>query len=74
MPSSSKFRPWYPAAIPTLAVLLFILPILITFLPTCWHRDDIARWLPSNAGFQIVENTPQPLQFTPWAGLAVFAG
>ncbi|MDQ6837650.1 MAG: ABC transporter permease subunit [Actinomycetota bacterium] len=63
-----------PAAITTLAGLLFILPILMNFLPTSWHRDDIARWLPSNAGFQIIENTPQPLQFTPWVGLAVLAG
>ena len=62
------------AAITALAGLLFILPILMNFLPVSWHRDAIAKWLPSNAGMQIIEKTTQPLQFSPWVGLAVFAG
>ena len=62
------------AAITALAGLLFILPILMNFLPVSWHRDTIAQWLPSNAGMQIIEKTIQPLQFSPWVGLAVFAG
>jgi ABC-2 type transport system permease protein len=62
------------AAVTALAGLLFILPILMNFLPVSWHRDAIAQWLPSNAGIQIIEKTTQPLQFSPWVGLAVFAG
>jgi ABC-type transport system involved in multi-copper enzyme maturation permease subunit len=62
------------AAITALAGLLFILPILMNFLPVSWHRDAIAQWLPSNAGMQIIEKTAQPLQFSPVVGLAVFAG
>jgi ABC-type transport system involved in multi-copper enzyme maturation permease subunit len=62
------------AAITALAGLLFILPIMMNFLPVSWHRDAIAQWLPSNAGSQIIEKVTQPLQFSPWAGLAVFAG
>ena len=62
------------AAVTALAGLLFILPILMNFLPVSWHRDAIAQWLPSNAGIQIIEKTTQPLQLSPWAGLAVFAG
>ena len=62
------------AAITALAGLLFILPILMNFLPVSWHRDAIAQWLPSNAGMQILEKVAQPLQFSPWAGLAVFTG
>jgi ABC-2 type transport system permease protein len=62
------------AAITALAGLLFILPIMMNFLPVSWHRDAIAQWLPSNAGIQIIEQVTQPLQFSPWAGLAVFAG
>ena len=62
------------AAITALAGLLFILPIMMNFLPVSWHRDAIAQWLPSNAGMQIIEKTTQPLQFSPWVGLAVFAG
>ena len=69
---------WSPVAkmaikILGLAGLLFILPIMMNFLPVSWHRDAIAQWLPSNAGMQIVEKVTQPLQFSPWAGLAVFA-
>lgn len=63
-----------PAAITALAGALFILPIMMNFLPTSWHRDAIAKWLPSNAGFQIIEKVAQPLQFAPWVGLAVLAG
>ena len=62
------------AAITALAGLLFILPIVMNFLPVSWHRDAIAQWLPSNAGMQIIEKVTQPLQFSPWVGLAVFAG
>ena len=62
------------AAITALAGLLFILPIMMNFLPVSWHRDAIAQWLPSNAGMQIIEKATQPLQFSPWVGLAVFAG
>lgn len=62
------------AAITALAGLLFILPIMMSFLPVSWHRDAIAQWLPANAGAQIMEKATQPLQFSPWAGLAVFAG
>ena len=62
------------AAVTALAGLLFILPILMNFLPVSWHRDAIAQWLPSNAGIQIIEKTTQPLQLSPWVGLAVFAG
>ena len=36
-------------------------------------RAETAK-LGSNAGMQIIEKTTQPLQFSPWAGLAVFAG
>lgn len=62
------------AAITGLAGTLFILPILMSFLPASWHRAAIAQWLPSNAGMQIIEKTTQPLQLSPWVGLAVFAG
>ena len=62
------------AAITALAGVLFILPILMNFLPVSWHRDAIAQWSPSNAGMQILEKVTQPLQFSPWVGLTVFAG
>jgi ABC-2 type transport system permease protein len=61
------------AAITALTGLLFILPLMMNFLPVSWHRDAIARWLPVNAGAQIIEKATQPLYFSPWVGLAVFA-
>jgi ABC-type transport system involved in multi-copper enzyme maturation permease subunit len=60
------------AAISALAGILFVLPILMNFLPSSWHRDAIARWLPSNAGLQIINKTSEPGAFSPGAGLAVF--
>jgi hypothetical protein len=57
-----------PAAITTLAGLLFILPIMMDFLPVSWHRDANAQWLPSNAGLQIIEKTTQPRQFSRGSG------
>jgi ABC-type transport system involved in cytochrome c biogenesis permease subunit len=62
------------AVITTLTGLLFILPILMGFVPVSWHPDAIGRWLPSAAGFQIIEKTAQPLMFSPWVGLSVLAG
>jgi len=62
------------AAITSLTGVLFMLPILTSFLPASWHRSTIAQWLPSNAGLQILEKTTRPLQLSPWVGLAVFAG
>jgi ABC-2 type transport system permease protein len=62
------------AAITALATVLFILPIMMSFLPVSWHRDAITQWLPANAGVQILHKVAEPLQFGPWTGLAVFAG
>ena len=62
------------AAITGLTGVLFMLPILVSFVPASWHRTTIAQWLPSNAGLQILERTTQPLQLSPWVGLTVFAG
>jgi ABC-type transport system involved in multi-copper enzyme maturation permease subunit len=62
------------AAITALTGLLFVLPILAAFLPLSWHRDAIAKWIPSNAGFQILERAGTPGNFGPWTGLAVLAG
>lgn len=52
--------------------LLFILFILVQFLPGNW-RDDIAKWIPFNAGLQIISTKPQDDMLSPWAGFGVFA-
>ncbi|HET9081759.1 MAG TPA: ABC transporter permease subunit [Trebonia sp.] len=63
------------ATITTMIGLLFVLPVLVNWLP--W-RDDLVRWLPTSAARAIsvtVSNSgPQNAHlFSPWGQLAVFA-
>ena len=53
--------------------LLFVLWILVNFLPGTW-RQDVQKWVPFNAGMQIITTRPTDDMFSPWAGFAVFAG
>ncbi|MBS2532466.1 ABC transporter permease [Catenulispora sp. NF23] len=52
--------------------VLFILFILVQFLPGNWHTD-IAKWIPFNAGLQIIATRPADDMLSPWAGFGVFA-
>jgi ABC-2 type transport system permease protein len=58
-------------AISTLFGVLFVLPIIVHFLPSSWS-DAIGKYLPSNAGQVITSIRPDPTQLGPWTGLAVF--
>ncbi len=54
--------------------LLFVLFVLINFLPSNW-QDHVDKWIPFNAGSQIWSTIPaqgQPSMFSPWTGFAVF--
>ena len=51
--------------------LLFVLPIIIAFLPDRW-QNDVGRFTPINAGTTIVNVTRQSDALGPWAGFAVF--
>jgi|GEM_PF-181464 len=51
--------------------LLFILFILVQFLPGNW-RHDIGKWIPFNAGLQIISTRPQDDMLSPWSGFGVF--
>ncbi|HEY1665064.1 MAG TPA: ABC transporter permease [Trebonia sp.] len=64
-------------AISTVVGLLFVLSILINFLPTSW-QNHIDKWMPAVAGSSIITtikqapgNTPM---FAPWIGFAIFCG
>jgi ABC-2 type transport system permease protein len=61
--------------ISTVVGLLFVLSVLINFLPQSW-QDHVDKWIPAIAGMQIwttmAGNSRQT--FTPWAGFAVFCG
>lgn len=58
-------------AITTAVGILFVLFILVQFLPGNW-RTDINKWIPFNAGLQIITTRPQDDMLSPWAGFGVF--
>jgi ABC-type transport system involved in multi-copper enzyme maturation permease subunit len=54
--------------------LLFVVPIIVNFLPENW-RQDIVRWLPTAAG-EVLTTTQLPLpqhHFSPWVQFSVTA-
>ena len=54
--------------------LLFVVPIIVNFLPDNW-RQDIVRWLPTGAG-DVLTSTVLPLpqhHFSPWVQFSVTA-
>ena len=51
--------------------LLFVLPIIVHFLPSTW-ADPIDRYLPSTAGQDLTAVVPDPGSLAPWLGFAVF--
>ena len=63
-------------AISTVVGLLFVLSILINFIPQSW-QDHVSKWIPADAGVQIwstVASRGEPAMFAPWTGFAVFCG
>jgi ABC-type transport system involved in multi-copper enzyme maturation permease subunit len=59
-------------AISTLFALLFVVPVVVHFLPSSWS-DAISKYLPSNAG-QVITNSRSldPHSLGAWTGLGVF--
>jgi ABC-type transport system involved in multi-copper enzyme maturation permease subunit len=53
--------------------LLFVLSILVNFLPQSW-QDHIDKWMPAIAGTQIWATKPDPSLLGPWTGFAVLCG
>jgi ABC-type transport system involved in multi-copper enzyme maturation permease subunit len=55
--------------------LLFVLTVLVQFLPQSW-QGDLNRWMPAIAGAQIwtTKASGGPHLFPPWGGFAVLAG
>jgi hypothetical protein len=60
-------------AVSTLFGLIFLLPILGRLLPSSWG-PDVTRWLPGEAGSQVLQMTTAPDTFAPWTGFAVLCG
>lgn len=59
------------AGISTLFGLLFVLPIIVRFLPSSW-ADPINKYLPSSAGEAITHVHPDPAMLAPWTGFGLF--
>lgn len=51
--------------------LLFVLPIIGSFLPGDWG-NTLAKFLPSNAGGAIMASRPTDSSLSPWTGFGVF--
>jgi hypothetical protein len=60
-------------AIGTLFAIVFLLPVLGGLLPSSWG-PDVVRWLPGQAGSNIVQRVTGPDEFAPWTGFAVLCG
>jgi ABC-type transport system involved in multi-copper enzyme maturation permease subunit len=63
-------------AISTVVGLLFVLTILVNFLPQSW-QDHVEKWVPAMAGTRIWNTVPSlggPPMFAAWTGFAVFCG
>jgi ABC-type transport system involved in multi-copper enzyme maturation permease subunit len=63
------------AAISAAIGLLFVLTVLVQFLPQSW-QDNVDKWMPALAGSQIwtTKATSGPHMFSAWGGFAVLAG
>lgn len=53
--------------------VLFVLPIIVRFLPASW-ADPIDKYLPSTVGEGITHVHADPAALAPWAGFALFCG
>jgi ABC-2 type transport system permease protein len=63
-------------AISAVVALLFVLTVLVNFLPQSW-QVHVEKWLPAVAGSQIwavVHSTGPVPNFAPWTGFAVLCG
>jgi ABC-2 type transport system permease protein len=65
------------AGIASMVGLLFVVTILVNFLPQSW-QNDTDKWIPALAGGQVWMATPQPPGNTPmfsaWPSFAVLCG
>ena len=61
------------AAISTLFGVLFVLPLIVRFLPSSW-ADPITRYLPSTLGQTITRTRIDPTAIAPWPAFALFCG
>ncbi|MBV9794994.1 MAG: ABC transporter permease subunit [Actinobacteria bacterium] len=61
------------AAISITIGVLFVVPIIVNFLPTSWS-NDIMRWLPSEGGTAIWNTAQQAHEWPAWGEFSVLLG
>jgi ABC-type transport system involved in multi-copper enzyme maturation permease subunit len=61
------------AGIVTVVGLLFVLPVVGSFLPPSWQEHTV-KYLPGNEASSVLSARYDPTQLGPWSGLALFAG
>jgi ABC-2 type transport system permease protein len=61
------------AAISIAIGVLFVVPIIVNFLPSSWN-NDIVRWLPSEGGLAIWNTVQQAHEWPAWGEFSVFLG
>jgi ABC-2 type transport system permease protein len=61
------------AAISIAIGVLFVVPIIVNFLPSSWN-NDITRWLPSEGGLAIWRTTQAAHEWPAWGEFSVFLG
>ncbi len=61
------------AAISIAIGVLFVIPIIVNFLPSSWS-NDIMRWLPSEGGTAIWRTTQAAHEWPAWGEFSVFLG
>ena len=64
---------WVLIAASLLFGILFVLPIIVRFLPSSWAAP-IDKYLPSTLGEGITRVYPDPTALGPWTGFALFCG
>ncbi len=61
------------AGISALFGVLFVLPIIVRFLPSSW-AEPIDKYLPNTVGEAITHVHPDPSALGPWTGFGLFCG
>ncbi len=61
------------AGISSLFGILFVVPIIVRFLPSSW-ADPITTYLPNTVGEAITHVHPDASALAPWAGFGLFCG
>ena len=55
-------------------ILVLAFPLIIESIVVGFLKSSAGKWMPYNAGSQLLERRPEPELFGPWAGFAYLVG